>query len=345
MKGILKSLVVTTSILFMSCAVGEQYTLDIQNLKDLKLLTHKVQRVSVYPGRPTLGEITEVPGQAYAIRSPLTAQQVRFLHPRGATLKAGEDFVNLSGPEVHHYYSQYHIKKSLFELAEQQFKRSKSLYAQSAISQQAWWDINKTYSAAKLDYDEMQHFFELVSGFDEQSQTITLTSPISGVLRFAPLESLVEANLIARVVPTDSIRLTFNITNEHAKYVAFVSTSKTNCRLKVSAIEAVATGLSTKVWTEALTAQCPYSLGQSLSVTPFFSQQAYTIPKSSVFSMEGEQFVFIKAGKQLKAIKVVLITSVEQNYIVQSTDFIENKEVVTSSISAVQGILLGLGSE
>lgn len=345
MKGITKAIIIAASLLVLGDGSAEQYTLDMQDLKDLKLITHQVESVSVYPGRPTLGHIEETPGRAYAILSPLTAQQVFFLHPVGTILKAGEDFVKLSGPEVHHYFRLFEVKRALFELAEQQYKRNKSLYAQSAISQQAWLDINKTYFSSQLDYEEMQHFFELVSGFDEQSETLTIKSPIAGVLRFDNIESLVEETMLARVIPKDSIKLTFNITNKDAKKLAFLSIPETDCTLKLSAIESVASGFSTKVWSEALTAECPYTLGQSLSVTPFFSQQAYTIPRSSVFSMGGEQFVFVKSAKQLNAVKVLLTSSVEQNYIVTSADSLVNKEILTSSVSAVQGILLGLGSE
>ena len=345
MKGIIKAGIIAANFLIMAYGSAEQYTLEIQDLKDLKLLTKQVESVGVYPGRPTLGEVTEVPGRAYAIRSPLTAQQVFFMHPVGTALKAGEDFVKLIGPEVHHYYSQFQVKKSLFELAEQQYKRNKPLYAQSAISQQAWLDINHSYFTAKLDYDEMQHFFELVSGFDEQSETLTLKSPINGVLRFNNLESLAEENMLARVVPTDSIKLTFNITNKDAKNLAFLSIPATDCKLQISAIESVASGLSTKAWSEALTTACPYTLGQNISVTPYFSQQAYSIPRQSVFSMGGEQFVFVKSVAQFTAVKVLLTSSVEQNYIVTSEASLVNKEILTSSVSAAQGVLLGLGSE
>lgn len=345
MKGIIKVGIIAANLLVTAYGFAAQYTLDIKDLKELKLLTKQAESVNVYPGRPTLGEITEVPGQAYAIRSPFTAQQVFFLYPVGTTLTSGQDFVKLSGPEVHHYYSQYQVKKSLFELAEQQYKRNKSLYAQSAISQQLWMDINNTYYLAKLDYDEMQHFFELVSGFDEQSETLTLKSPITGVLRFSNLESLTEENMIARVVPLDSIKLTFNITNKDAPNFAFLSIPATDCKLQVSTIELVSAGLSTRAWSEALTPACPFTIGQHISVMPYFNQQAYSIPRQSVFSMSGEQYVFVKSADKLTAVKVILTSSVAQNYIVTSEVDLVNKEILISSVSAAQGVLLGLGSE
>ncbi|WJG08161.1 hypothetical protein [Aliiglaciecola sp. LCG003] len=346
MNGIARVLGILASLVLAPNGFAEQDKLAIQDLKNLKLLTQQVESVLVYPGRPTLGSIQQEPGKAYSIRSPLSAQQVTFMYPVGTRLKSGEDFVKLSGPEVHHYFSQYNVKKTMFELAAQQYKRNSPLYAQSAISQQSWIDINSAYFSAKLDYDEMQHFFELVSHFDDDSETLTLKTPIDGIVQFnTNLLSLAEEDIIASIIPLESIKLTLNVANKNAHNIAYLSTPERDCQLTVSAVESIVSGLSSKVWSSPLTAQCPYLLGQSFSVVAHFNQPAYSIPRKSVFSIGGEQFVFVKIDNQFHATAITLVSSIEQNYIATSDTPLTNAEVLTSSVSAVQGIMLGLGSE
>ncbi|MFA3789899.1 hypothetical protein AB6T38_02145 [Aliiglaciecola sp. SL4] len=345
MKGFAKSIFIATSLMAITSVSAQQLRLDITDLKDLALLTKQVEAVNEYAGRATLGEVLELPGEGYTIRSPLTAQQVHFLHPVGTTLNVGENFVELSGPEVHHYFSQYQLKKSLFDLSKQQYQKNKALFAQTSISQQVWLDISKAYFAAKLEYDEMQHFFELVAGFDEESETLTLKTPIHGAVHYTHFASLTEGDVIARAIPLESIRLSFNIPHDQAANLAYLTTPSPQCTLNISAVESVTTQLSTKVWSEPLTAQCPYNLGQSLSVTPFFKQQAYLVPKQSVFSMNGAQFVFVKSADQLQPVKITLTSSRGQNYTVTSETSLINSAILISSVSAAQGMLLGLGSE
>ncbi|GAB2700332.1 efflux RND transporter periplasmic adaptor subunit [Aliiglaciecola aliphaticivorans] len=345
MKGFVNSIFIATSLLVITSTSAQQFSLDVKDLNDLALLTKQVEQVNEYAGLPTLGEVSELPGQGYTIHSPFTAQQVRFLQPVGTKLNIGGSFVELSGPEVHHYFNQYQVKKSLFELTELQYKKNKSLFKQSSISQQAWLDINNAYFAAKLEYDEMQHFFELVADFNDETETLTLKTPINGVVHYTRFESLTEGNVIARVIPTQSIRLNFNISNNEAQNLAYLSATNSQCKLNIYAIELVATGLASKVWSAPLTSDCPYNLGQNLSVTPFFKQQAYLVPKNSVFSMNGSQFVFVKSGEQLNAINVTLISSTEHSYAITSQQSLINSNVLISSVSAAQGILLGLGSE
>lgn len=343
MKGFVKSIFIATSLLVITSTSAEQFSLDVKDLNNLALQTKWVEQINEYAGRPTLGEVSELPGQAYTVRSPLTAQQVRFLHPVGTKLNIGVDFVELSGPEVHHYYSQYQVKKSLFELTQQQYEKNRKLFAQSAISQQAWLDITHAYFAAKLEYDEVQHFFELVARFNDETETLTLKTPIKGVVQYTRFESLTEGSVIAKVTPLESIRLSFNITNKEAKNLAYLSASNSQCKLNISSIELVTAGLSSKVWSDPLNTECPYNLGQNLSVTPFFKQHAYLVPKQSVFSMNGAQFVFVKSGNQLTAVKVTLVSSAAENYTVTSQESLINSHLLISSVSAAQGILLGLG--
>ena len=80
-----------------------------------------------------------------------------------------------------------------------------------------------------------------------------------------------------------------------------------------------------------------------LSATPEYQADAYEIKQSSVFNWEGDNYIFIQDKQNYTAVKVSLITSHDDNYIVKSSVSLTGKNVLLSSVSAVQGILLGLG--
>tara|TARA_R110000751_G_scaffold49002_1_gene109288 strand:+ start:8933 stop:9190 length:258 start_codon:yes stop_codon:yes gene_type:complete len=85
-------------------------------------------------------------------------------------------------------------------------------------------------------------------------------------------------------------------------------------------------------------------------VTPFYTQIAYRVPKLAIFSWDADQYIFVKQDSMLVSLQVNLLSSDANYYIVQlqqsDNPLTEGKiEVLVSSVSAVQGVLLGLGSE
>ncbi|WP_339721860.1 hypothetical protein [uncultured Paraglaciecola sp.] len=85
-------------------------------------------------------------------------------------------------------------------------------------------------------------------------------------------------------------------------------------------------------------------------MTPFYTQIAYRVPKLAIFSWDADQYIFVKQDSMLVSLQVNLLSSDANYYIVQlqqsDNPLTEGKiEVLVSSVSAVQGVLLGLGSE
>jgi len=72
---------------------------------------------------------------------------------------------------------------------------------------------------------------------------------------------------------------------------------------------------------------------------------AFKVPKSSVFNIDRAAYILIKQGSNLQAVAVELMDSNDKVYFVDSTSDLHNKQVLSTSVAAVQGILMGLGGE
>ena len=98
-------------------------------------------------------------------------------------------------------------------------------------------------------------------------------------------------------------------------------------------------------WSAPLDDNCSYLPGQRLMMTPLYQFTGYRVPRSAVFQWEGVSTVLLRSGQQLKTVEVELLSSNSRYYAVASPDDISGGEILSTSVSAVQGVLMGLGSE
>ncbi len=308
---------------------------------ELFLQTELMQKVASYKGRNLMARVAHLAGSPYVLKSPINVQQVEFLKPNGATLKKNEPFVKIKGPEVHHYYAAYLMKKALYQQAKTHFENSKKLYQRKSLSEKAWLDISNDYHNTKMAFDELQHFFEIVLAFDEEDESLTLVAPIDALLAYSWSNSLDTKMTIASFVPLSAIRLKINIPLTHAAMPRAFSTH--SCQLALDYVESANSAIHRVAWTETATSQCGFSVGQVVSVVPIYSTDAYRVKQSSVFSWEGDNYIFIDDGDTFRGVKVALLTSQDHDYIIQSNVALSNKRVLITSVSAAQGVLQGLG--
>ena len=96
----------------------------------------------------------------------------------------------------------------------------------------------------------------------------------------------------------------------------------------------------------SLPPSCRLMLGQQVLATPMVRvDDAYRVPRSAVFRLERENYVLVRDGESLLAVAVTPLAAEAGDYVLQAADVLRNAEVLVSSVSAVQGILLGLGGE
>lgn len=337
----IRFLIILSSLFICHGAHAQNMTVGASALKGLDTQTQLVKRISSFRGKEMMAEVAVLPGQSYIFKSPINVQQIQYLKGNGVAIAKNKAFAVIKGPEVHHFYMAYQMKKVLFAQASKHFANSKKLYINKALSEQAWLKISNDYHLTKMEFDELSHFFELVLSFDEEQDEITLGAPIAGVLQYNFSDALDIDSIIASFVPLQAIRLKVNLPiNNPLRASSF---SHQNCQIAIDFTESANSAFHQTAWSKELPEQCDVFIGQVLSISPVYELSTYKVQQSSVFNWEGSNYIFIANQNKYEAVKVTLITSENAHYIMQSEVSLDNKIVLTSSVSAVQGILQGLG--
>ena len=332
------TLIVTSVCL---CVSAQENSVERDALGELALQTQPIVTVQRFFGPELTAKVMALPGQSYVLKSPINIQQIRFLVGAGQRLQQGQAFAVIQGPEVHHFYSAYKTKQVLHEQEHALYQNQKSLYQKKAISEQTWLDVSNRYQQSKLALDEMKHFFELVVSVDDEHDALTLAAPIESIIQYSIGESLNTDSLIASFIPFTALRLKVSL--PIARHLTPASVKVGSCALDIDFIENANSGFFETAWTQAIPQECHLTTGQMLSAQPQYSTRAYQVAQSAVFNLEGENHIFIKRPEGYLATPVSLLTSLNNDYILIAEDSLDGKEVLISSVSAVQGILQGLG--
>jgi len=322
-------------------AFSQNMSVSADKVGELSLQTSAIESVSSYTGKDVMATVAILPGQSYIFKSPINVQRIEYLKGVGDTVEINEAFAIIQGPEVHHFYKTYQMTKVLFAQTQTLFNNSKNLYQRKSLSEQAWLDISNQYNDIKMEFDELNHFFDLVISVDESSDALTLAAPMAGIIQYNLPSALDVATTIASFTPPQAIRLRVNLPINKTQNV--LSISSDYCQLAIDFTENANTAFYQTSWTKALTNDCAFVVGQILSATPEYQTNAYKIKQSSVFNWEGDNYIFIQEQQNYMAVKVLLIASHADSYVVKSPVSLINKNVLVSSVSAMQGILLGLG--
>lgn len=317
---------------------------DIASLGSLELEFAQAQPANLYPGQPLAAQVAYRKGDAFILISPGRVQQIEYLVEAGTLLQKGQAFAILRGPEMHHFQIEYESSKSMADAARRRFDSNKALYQRKAIREDQWMEVSEKYYAAQLEYEHLRHFYELVESDVEDPDSLTLVAPFTGLLDYAVMDRAVEAGEgIAEFIPPSAIRIEVQIPNNLRRDVAYLQAR--HCRLAIERIAAVTRGFFVTAWTETLQSECQLIPGQALLVTPLLRATAFRVPKSAVFQWDKGSHVLVLNDQQLSTTPVTLLGADEDDYILRSEAPLTGRKVLISSVSAVQGVLLGLGGE
>ncbi|WP_371193864.1 hypothetical protein [Glaciecola sp. SC05] len=320
---------------------GQEQSISTQQLGQLSVSLSAVQLVDSYQGAALSGEVTSESGAAYSITSPMNVQRVMFLKPRGSIVQAGDVIVKLIGSEVEHYYDEYQLKKALFQQTSKSYENNRKLYEQKAIGEQQWLSISEHYVNQKLALGEYHHFFEYVAKYDHDEQSLSLKSPLNGMLNYSRFSSLNANQDIVHILPQYAVRLKVNLPASQAQIPSALSLPL--CTLKIEINEGLSQSFYKTLWSEPLKANCGLRYGDILSVKPEYALKAYRITKTSVFSLHGNHYIMLKQADGFASAQVSIVASEQNSFIVTSTRDIAGAAAASSSVSALQGILMGLG--
>jgi hypothetical protein len=334
------------TVLLLTLAAGTAaQTVAISTLGSLELEFAKALPVDEYPGQAVGAKVSYRRGEAFNVPSPGRVQQIEYLVEPGAMMFEGQPFAVLRGPEMHHFEMSYQGSQALAEGAERRFKSNQALYARKAISESQWLEISEQYYALALEYEHMRHFFELVVSGDDDPDALSMTAPIAGIIDYSSADlGVEEGDSIAQFVPPGAVRLKLALPNSIGAEVASVRAGE--CRLAIERVSTITAGFFVQAWTQPLPESCPLLLGQQLLAIPMVTAKgSYLIPRSAVFQLAHENFVLVRNGDALNTVAVTLLGSEGDDYVLLADADLGGAEILVASVSAVQGILLGLGGE
>ncbi|MEJ2531586.1 MAG: hypothetical protein P8Y92_07285 [Halioglobus sp.] len=330
-------------LLFVATACRAE-TVAIDSLRALALEYQTIRPVDLYPGQPVSAQVAAPGGEAFAVVAPARVQQISYVVPAGTVVAQGEAFALLRGPEIHHFLTEYEATAQLLEDASRRYENHRELYEKKAIDESRWVEVSERYQTLRLEYEHMRHFHDLVIEERKQDDAILLGAPIAGITDYAySAGGLRSGDTIASFIPRDAIRLVASIPHRQSADLAFLEAA--GCRLAVSRVSGITTGFFVEAWSEPVTDKCALIPGQRLAATPLYRTSAFRLPRTAVLQREAGSHVFLREGDVLRAVPVELLAADEADYIVTSTTPLGGREALVTSVSAVQGVLLGLGDE
>lgn len=322
---------------------GAEDTISIQSLGQLRQKYIQTEVSDSYRTQPVAAFSATQPGSDYKIISPFTPYSIKYLHPNGSLLQEESAFVQLSGSEIHHFLETLRTQKELYEIARKRYETNRKLYDKKSISGDKWFEIVRQYDESKMQYGHLRHFEELIHTILSEDSIIVKT-PVKGILIYSEeMESSGEETELGRVVEDYQLRLKLQMSASSIENLSSVITN--SCELSIEIIESVANGMNVTLWSEPITENCGILPGQTVSVIPQYSGNSYLIPKSAIYMHERNSFVFIKENLNLVSKRVNILSSDALNYRVETEEDISNKDILIESVSAVHGILQGLGGE
>lgn len=335
-----------TAAVLLSLAWGAMaQTVELSALGSLQLEFEQAVPVDAYPGQPVAAQVGFRKGEAFNVPSPGRVQQIEYLVEPGASVVRGQPFAVLRGPEMHHFEMSYESSRALAKGAERRFRSNQTLYERKAISESQWLGISEQYYALMLEYEHMRHFFELVVSGDDDPDALTVAAPLDGLIDYSSGEGGVEeGDSIALFIPTPAVRVELALPNAIGTEVTSVRAG--DCLLAIERVSAMTDGFFVQAWTQALPTSCRLMLGQQLLATPMIrADGAYRVARSAVFQLQHENYVLVRRGTSLVVVAVTLLAADGDDYLLRSAEPLGSVDVLTHSVSAVQGILLGLGGE
>ena len=340
--------VAVNSVAVNSVAVNsvDAITVDIDQLGELELEFAQVASIEHYPGRELGATATYRPGEVLSLVTPYRMQRVVYLVNPGERVVAQQPLAVLHGPEIHHFLTEFEVLEQRLAAARKRYQANLALYQRQAIGEAGWIEISDTYFSLRLEYEHLHHFRRLLlpSEEDVEPDSVSLLAPAGGTLHYLLSKPGIEAgDELAQIIPDGVLRLKVAAPLADRESLEYLQLG--DCRLQVEAVSRIARDYYVEAWTTPLDDGCGALPGQRLRATPFYRFSGYSVPREAVFRGVRGASVLVREGDALRPVEVEVMGSSGSQYSVACGLQIAGKPVLTRSVAAVQGVIMGLGGE
>ena len=338
--ALFRHVLVLFSMVF-SCCVNASNSVSLDKLGELTLSYSSVNAISAIEKPASTGMVKVLPGSPLRIISPMSPQKIDYLVAHGESVTQHQRIAVLSGSEVHHFRDNLAAKTALLEIATSRFNKNRELVSVNAIPQDKWLNIAQQYYDAQLTWGHLNHFAEMFEPHADDDMGYLL-APTEGVFMLPEQAPTDAETQLGSVVSANDIRLSTLVNALDSDFVDAVNTD--SCSVNIERVEEINHRFFVRVWSAPLPKGCALQLGAHVNTRVQLSVSALTVPADSVFYLQGQASIFVRRANVLEAIPITLIGNADKDSAVFKAPSLSNgDEVLTSSISAVQGILLGLG--
>jgi membrane fusion protein, heavy metal efflux system len=330
--------------LLVASAATQAENIDLAALGDLELKYSAVVSADSYTGPKLAAGVSFRQGEGVSLVTPYRVQQITYQVAPGETVVQGQEIAVLRGPEIHHFITEFRVTEERLKVAQKRYDSNQQLYRKRAIDEGRWIEISDAFHALQLQYEHLRHFRELLRERQGDPDSVTLVSPGAGILQYhQDTPGIASGEELALLIPRAALRLRVAVPVRQRSGLAALEYD--NCSLPVDSISGIARDFFVTAWSAALDERCPLLPGERLLVTPRYQFTGFRVPRESIFQWQGKPTVLVRRGQALQTVAVELVSSDAQSYTVTCAADIAGTRVLSTSVSAAQGVLLGLGGE
>lgn len=318
-------------------------SISLSQLGDFEVTFSNVKEVNSIKGQSLFGEVSYKPGENYSVILPFDAQRISYHIENGSFVNKGDTIATVEGYDVHHFIDEFRSTRQILKASDEHFQTNKSYFKNKTIQSSQWLEITKNYFEAKLNFEHIQHQMSFLH--IDENEEITLISPKTGIVKVANLaHSKLTGELAFEIIAKDSIKVKVTTPLFYASNLSHLFVTP-ECNLHIDNLEKIADKFHQILWASPKSTHCNLTLGQMVKVIPIQKMTGYKTSKSALFEFKNKNYIAIKSGDVASLITVELIGANNDEYYFTANTDLRNKQVLTSSTSILQGLLLGLGVE
>lgn len=321
---------------------GRTQEVPIDELGELALEFAAPLAVSERPGERRLLRVDTLPGDRFELRLPFAPNRLQRLSADGARVSAQAPLLRLSGPELGLWLHEADSVAARFDAARERYESSGALYRSQSLSARDWQAISEHYHALALRQRQIEHVRELLRV--EDAERALLLAPRPGLLLYPPAVMTADGELpVAVLVDPRDLRLTVRLSATAAERASALRSGP--CRVPLAQIEARVEGFNRRLWSGPLPDCIPGQPGRQVDGRVLFRFDGYAVPRAALLRHDGATVVARRVGNRLELVAVDVRGEDDVYYYLLSDTALGGSEVLTRSTSALQGLLLGLGSD
>jgi cobalt-zinc-cadmium efflux system membrane fusion protein len=331
--------------------------LSMQHIESLGIVQGKIVRATQIPVLYAPAKVLIPNNNEYVVSASQSGIINQLNAATGDVVKKGDILAQIDSPNLLSLQSNYLKAASAMQLANSAYQRDKSLAQDGIIAKRRVQETQGQFNAAEIDMKEAKRLLEIAggntSGLDKLNSTLTIRSPISGVVieRMAVVGTHVDMlTPLYRVANLQTLWLEIAIPQEDIAQISVgdqVSIDNTPFTAEISLL-----GQSVNVEDQTILAraivknvQGEIRAGQKLNVQikKLSKQIAFRVPNSAVAQHDGKAFIFVRNDTGFTITPVTILSKQDEETIISGA-FKGNEMIAQKGAAVLKANWLGVGS-